>query len=76
MEVVSQRACQELTQDFPQASGSSTGLRPWGSFWAVPYLSVCWSCAQLTLTSRCLEVTRAARLGCRLRSWDTVTSSI
>lgn len=76
MEVVSQRACQELTQDFPQASGSSTGLRPWGSCWAVPYLSVCWSCAQLTLTSRCLEVTRAARLGCRLRSWDTVTSSI
>lgn len=68
-----------LTQVFPQASGSSTGgtgLRPRSSCRTVPYLSTCWSCAQLSLTSRCLGVTRAARLGCRLRSWDTVTSSI
>lgn len=47
-----------------------------GARWELPYLSACWSWAQLSFTSRCLAVTRAAKLGCRLSSWDTVTSSI
>lgn len=62
-----------------QACGSSagrSGLGPWCSCPAVLYLSACWSCAQLSFMSRCFEVTRAARLGCKFRSWDTVTSSI
>ncbi len=43
---------------------------------SLSYLSVVWRTAQQSFTSLCFCVTRAASAGCRLESWETLTSSI
>lgn len=44
--------------------------------YSLSYLRVFWRTAQQSFNSLCFCVTRAASAGCRLDSWETVTSSI
>ncbi len=52
------------------------GHRPQGLRTSLSYLRVFWRTAQQSFTSLCFCATRAASAGCRLESWETLTSSI
>ncbi len=52
------------------------GHCPQGLRTSLSYLRVFWRTAQQSFTSLCFCATRAASAGCRLESWETLTSSI